>query len=259
MNRPEITILLPGIRKHRWDMMYDSICESTKRSFELIICGPYSLTEKLQSLKNVKYVKDFGSPMRASNIAALLAEGKLITWISDDSLLIENSLDQNIDLLYNMGNNDRSVVVAKYYEGKDGTHKPLQPDNYFKVNGAPCTASPMIPSYWWIFNVAIMHTSFFNELGGWDCGFEACPMGHTDMAIRAQAMGANVVMSNYPLLDCDHDQSDHKPIEVAQLGRDEPKFQRRYRNPNWVHREKCIDINNWKDAPIIWKERFENE
>lgn len=256
MGKPEITILLPGIRQHRWDAMYDSICKSTKRSFELIICGPYGLTDKLQGLKNVKYVKDFGSPVRASNIAALLTEGKYVTWIADDANLIPDALDHNIDLLENMGNDIKNVVVAKYYEGRDGTHKPLQPDIYFKIGGSSWSHSRFVPADFWLFNVAVMHTEFFNELGGWDCSYEGTWYSHTDMAIRAQTIGANVVMSNYPLLDCDHSQDDHLPIEDAQTNYDKPYYFSIYGSPDWRFYDLRMVNKTWKDSDPVWKKRF---
>lgn len=262
MNKPEISIILPGIRRENWDKVYDSIQTSTKRSFELILCGPYPLTEKLQNLANVKYVKDFGSPSRASNIAAELCEGKLITWIGDDAVLLPDALDKNIDLLYSMGSVDTdhknytNVIVAKYFEGMSGTQKPLQPDEYFKINGADCTRSQFISNDWWIFNVAIIYREFFEELGGWDCNFEHLAMANIDIAVRAQFLGANVKMSSYPLLDCDHGQPDHMPIEIGQTTHDEPLFQSIYRNPEWPKNAMKLNIKNWKNAPSIWTRRF---
>ena len=74
----DLTVLVPAIRKERWVDMYNSIKSSTKRNFELIIVGPYSLPEELQRMVNVKYIKDYGNPVRASQIGSLIAEGKYI-------------------------------------------------------------------------------------------------------------------------------------------------------------------------------------
>jgi hypothetical protein len=261
MDKPELSIVLPAIRQERWDAVYDSIVEATKRSFELIICSPLPLTAKLQALPNVKYVKDLGSPMRASNIAAMLAEGKLITWIADDAILLPESLDKNIDLLYAMGEGHKNVVMIKYFEGKNGTTKPELPDSYFYINNSG-NASPHLDSSWVLFNHVIMYRQFFDELGGWDCSFEACPMGHNDFAVRAQAIGAEVKISPYPCLDCDHMEGgtgDHMAIYVCQTLSDQPKYQTRYRNPNWREENPLrFDINNWKSAPSIWTRRFKN-
>ena len=103
MSKPEISIILPGIRRELWDRFYESISISTKRTFELIIVGPYPLTEKLESLTNVKYVKDFGSPVRASNIAASICEGKVINVSSVDLKRLNATRDrkvQKIELLF---------------------------------------------------------------------------------------------------------------------------------------------------------------
>lgn len=259
--KPEISIILPAIRRENWDDMYDSILMSTSKSFELIICGPYPLTDKLQKLQNVKYIKDFGSPTRASAIASLLAEGKLITWITDDALLMPDALNLAVNTLYSMGDDHKNVVLTKYLEGSNGTQKTHQPDYYYKLNGRPgfrpCTYSPYISDDWWIFNTALMYRSFFEELGGLDCNFEHAAMADSDFAIRAQQAGANVKITQILMYDCDHGQADHKPIEIAQVQFDEPRIQKKYRDPEWKEKlEVNININNWKNFPTVWERRF---
>jgi len=261
MDKPEISIILPAIRQENWDALYDSIVMSTSRRFELIICGPYALTAKLQQLRNVKYVKDFGSPTRASAIASLLAEGKLITWLTDDAILLPRSLDLAISTLYSMGSDYKNVILSKYLEGAVGTHKTHQPDYYYKLNGKPgfrpCTYSQHLPDEWLIFNTAIMYREFFEELGGLDCNFEHAAMADSDFAIRAQSAGANVKLTQIIMYDCDHGQADHKPIEIAQVQFDEPLIQGKYRDPAWRQKlETHIDLNNWKNFPIVWDRRF---
>lgn len=170
--KPEISITMGGIRPERWEKVYDSIVRSTHRTFELIIVGPYGLTPALQEKRNVKYVKDFGSPMRAYNIAAELAEGKVITWHADDGLFFDEALDEGVDLLYSMGDNEKNVVIAKYFEGQNYSGADAHPDAYYKLcNAYP--RSPYIPVDWWIFNIAIMHRSFYERLGGFDCKFQS--------------------------------------------------------------------------------------
>ena len=256
MHKPEISIICPSIRPDNLDAIYDSILSSTKHSFELIVAGPYPLSTKLQGLKNVKYVKDFGSGVRASQIAATMAEGELMVHTADDALFLPNALDENIGLLTSMGNDGKNVVVAKYYEGQNGTEKVLQPDDYFKIKGSTWTASKFISDSYWLFNVAIMHRSWFEELGGWDCSFEGTFYSHVDLAIRAQFAGSNVKMSEFPLLDCDHSQADHSPIEIAQTNFDKPLYFRKYGNPGWVMHPMNINLDNWKDSDTVWSKRF---
>lgn len=255
--KPEISIIIPGIRVNNWLNVFDSIVKSTQRTFEVIFCGPYTPPEDLLALPNVKFVRDFGSPTRAQQIAATLAEGELITWSADDALFIPDALDSNINiLLHAMEKKKTNVVVAKYFEGVNGTQKPLQNDDYFKLHGSTWTASPFIPKTWWLFNVGVMYRSFFEELGGWDCEYEGTFYSHADMAVRAQFLGATVRMSSTPMLDCDHSQPDHPPIESAQVTHDKPLYFQKYLSPTWSYGDLRLDINNWKKAPTKWTRRF---
>ena len=253
MNKPDISIIIPGIRNSNWLNVFDSIVSSTKRTFEVIFCGPYLPDIDLACINTFKYIKDLGSPARASQIAAQSAEGKYLMWSADDALFLDDALDKNIDLLESMGNDIGNVVVAKYYEGINGTEKILQPDDYFKVKGSTWTHSPFVPEHYWLFNVAIMHRMWFETLGGWDCSFEGTFYTHTDLAIRAQSSNSIVKMSDYPLLNCDHNQSDHFPIENAQINNDKPLYFKKYGNPNWVMKERFIAMDNWKEIESVWK------
>jgi len=261
LDKPEISLILPSIRPDRLEGLYESILKSTNRSFELIVAGPYPLPPALQDIKNIKYVKDYGSPVRASNVAASLCEGEVYTWLADDCIMFEDSLDKCMDIFYEMGDSKNNVLVAKYFEGEMGSQErtSLQPDSYFKIINTPAS-SPHLPKDWWLFNIAFMRASFFEKLGGWDASYEGTWASHADMAIRAQFAGANVKMADVPLFVCDHmpgGTADHMPIFICQHQHDEPLLHQRYRDPQWTlnlpHRMK---IDNWKNAPIIWKRRF---
>lgn len=261
MQKPSLSIILPAIRQNKWNNLYDSIAKSIHREFELIICGPYELTSYLQNKKNVKYIKDFGSPTRASMIAASVAEGKYITWLADDAILLPDALEAALTVLESMGDNEKNVVCTKYLEGVNGTSKISQPDYYYMINGRPgfrpCTYSEHLPDNWLIFNTAIMHRSYFEKLGGLDCVYQHAAMADTDLAIRAQLDGAIVKLTQITLYDCDHGQPDHKPIEIAQLGFDEPYIQNKFRNSEWKKNLTInIDFSNWKNYPSIWDKRF---
>lgn len=262
MSKPEISIIMPGIRNNKWDAVYDSILESTKRDFELIICGPYPLSERLQKEKNVKYVKDWGSSVRASNIASLLCEGKLVTWTADDALFFKDSLDKNIDLLYSMPENIKNVILCKYFEGDDlSDNSPLTKDIYYKINNTS-NGSPYFNNDWYIFNSAIFYREFYEFLGGLDSLYQATAIADNDLAVRAQFMGAITKMTNVPLYKCEHminDTGDHGPIFYCQHQEDEPNFHNKYRRPEWVNGKQTLDLlNNWKTSPSVWKTRFKD-
>lgn len=261
--KPELSIILPSIRAERLEPLYDSLVKSTECNFELVICGPYALPQSLQERTNVKYAKDYGSPVRASNIAASLCEGSVYTWVADDCLFFEGTLDKCLKEHRSMGEDKKNVLVAKYYEGQIGSQEreTLQPDNYFKVGATPAS-SPLVPADWWLFNIAFVHQELFNFLGGWDCEFEGTWASHADMAIRAQQFGATVKMAQIPLFTCDHmpgGTGDHMPIFECQTQHDEPLLQSRYRNPNWTARPARIQLDNWKKSQAVWSRRFKEE
>lgn len=252
---PEISIILPSIRSDKLSRVYESITNSTKRTFELIVIGPSPLPQELVGSPEIIYLSSFSAPIVASQAGAELARGKIFLWSADDAIFLPDALDKNIDLLYSKGNSEKNVVVAKYFEGIDGSQKPLQPDKYFTINGSSWTSSPHVSDDWWIFNVAIMYRSYFEELGGWDCGYQSCPLSHTNLAIRAYLDGASVSMSDYPLLDCDHSQPDHLPIETSMIYHDAPRYNSQFKASN-INTPIKISFDNWKNEPIIWDKRF---
>ena len=248
---------MPAIRPENWEKVYESIVKSTKRKFELIIGSPYDLPASLSSRKNVKIVKDWGSPIRANQIATLLAEGKyLFPTLSDDSLFIEGAIDENLNLLESLGSSHKNVVVAKYSESSNYAFPTrYQGDEYYKLINAYQTDPRFVDKDWWIYNTVFFHASYFFQIGGFDCSFQSCPYSFADLAIRCQYDGANTVMSSHPIIMCDHGQSDHRPIEISQVYEDAPIFRGRYSKPIDGSRIN-LDVMNWKSAPSVWRHRF---
>lgn len=256
MNNPEISIALPSIRPQNLPKVYESILRSTKRTFEMVVVSPFPLPEELKLVSNVKHFVDFGSPVRCNQLAMILSEGKYLYHHSDDGYFFPDALDKNIDLLESMGGDDSNVVVGKYSESKDLSHKErYQDDDYYRiVNAYPCNKE-FIPNDWFIFNVALMYQSFFNRLGGFDCSFQCTACAHGDFSIRAYNFGAKVQLSQIPFIMADHDQSDHYTIEFTQGNYDIPRFRDKHKGPLSLLTS-CVDINNWKNAEQIWSKRF---
>lgn len=249
-DKPVLSIILPSIRNYNWNKVIDSIENNCKCSWELIICGPFPN----QQTNNIKIIEDFGSPTRASQIAATLAEGKIITWTADDGVYINDGLTKAVDLMMEKEKVvPCPVVTAKYTEG-DGI---IHPDSYYKlVNAYP--NCPCIDRSWWILNVGFLFRDDFFELGGWDCKYECCPLAHADLAVRAQGAGLPVYMlnSNEAILECSHTPGttgDHAPVHFGQTEHDEGEYRNHYNKgiiqPN-------IPLSNWRNSPAIWKRRF---
>ena len=257
MTKPELSIIMPAIRRDNWIKVYESIQNSTSRNFELIIGSPYDLPAELRGYKNIKIVKDWGSPTRASQIASLLIEGKYVfPTFSDDSFFIKDAIDQNLSLLISLGESIQNVVVAKYSESQNySAPTRYQDDDYYKLANAYKTDARLVSKDWWIYNTVFMHSEYFLEMGGFDCRFQACPYSHADLAIRCQSDGSNTIMSQYPIIMCDHNQSDHMPIEISQVYEDAPIFNSKYSKEIDKTKNK-INLMNWKSAPSVWGHRF---
>ena len=65
MPKPELSLLMPGIRPERWKDVFESIHEGTKKSFELIIVSPYPLPEELTKYKNIKALANWAKDIWA--------------------------------------------------------------------------------------------------------------------------------------------------------------------------------------------------
>lgn len=247
----DISIIIPGIRPDRWWNIYESIKKSTKRNFELIICGPYNPPEEFRNIKNFKYIKDWGSPVRASCIAFDVSEGDLITWSADDALFFEGALDKYIDEQNAFG----GIICGKYIEGANGTNKVIQPNSYFTLNGSTWTNSSHFRDDWYLFNVGVIPKAIFNYLGGWDCSYEVAFYSYTDMAATAYLKNIPVKFIETLLLDCDHmpaSTGDHGPIELAQTHYDLPLFKSRYA----AYVMPQIFRKSWRESPNVWSKRF---
>jgi len=259
--KPELSVILPSIRVERLPNFYQTMLKSTTRSFELVIVGPYAMPAELEQYKNIKYVRDFGSANRAQSISFSLCEGELVVSLCDDGIMLDGTIDKHIDMLREMGPDPKNVVVGKYREGPVGSQdrETHHDDLYFSINGGP-GASQYIPNDWWLFNLAFMHRSFMEELGGFDSKFEGTWCAHTDLAIRAQASGAIVKMSGIDCMLCDHmpgTTGDHLPIHECQTFSDVPLLNKIYRDPYWrQNRKLSMDKDDWKKEEIVWKRRF---
>ena len=250
-----VSIVLPSIRDYKLDKVYWSLKQScTQENFELIIVGPTPPKDSLLTNLNIKYIKDFGSPVRASQIGALLASGKYITFGADDATYIDGAFDKVLNHLesYKYKDYTHNIVVTNYTEGGN-----LLSNDVLRLNIAYPKVL-LIPDNWYIFNSAFLHTSFFKQMGGYDCIFETCPIAHADLAARCQRAGAKVDLLNIPISHCEHmpgTSGDHAPIHWGQLLHDEPLYKEIYNKEENIHRT-VIDFDNWKGSPEKWARRF---
>jgi len=255
MTKPVLSIMMPAIRPNNWDAVYESIVNAVSVPFELIIVGPYALTPKLEPFPNIKYVKDFGNPVRAHNIASLLVEGQYLTWVPDDGLFVPKILDTMLHELSTMPPNVKNIVIARYTEAGHEFDK-----KFFNINSDGVTGGPYVSDNWYLLSQPVIDTGFYLSLGGFDCQFESLPPACNDFSIRAQRGGAIVKLVDQVALHCTHmsgHAGDHGPMHDAQMLVDTPLYNSINVNPELADRV-VVDIDGWKNVPSVWERRFGN-
>jgi hypothetical protein len=254
----DVSIVMPAIRVPNWDKMYDSIVASCKNySYELIMCGPFPLTEKLAALPNVKMIIDNGSPSRCAQRAAIAAEGRLLAHLVDDALFVDDALDQAVEL-YDKVCTRKDVINLRYTEGQNYGGTPMHP-NYWNVSHHPPLCLAGVPRHYIFACHHLIDTEYFKELGGYDCTYEYQNYNLHDLMFRVQYNGGRVYPSMTEVTNCDHYPNgivDHGAIEAAHFNHDEPLFRQMFSVPDVLASRIHIPLNNWENTPEVWNRRF---
>lgn len=254
---PLLSVLVPSIRKNRLQDLYDSITESCKYTFEMIVIGPYGLPDSLNSAINVKFVQDWGSPIRAQQIGLLHCKGTWVTWAADDGKFMPDAINESFAILEEQCVNNITLIMGKYLEG-EGDNEHMRDDRYYELARHLASFSPWLPAHYLMLNVGIVPLLLLLQMGGWDCQFEACPMAYNDLAIRLQNNGCQFIIQDKLMFKCDHsplDAGDHGPIHYAQKEHDEPLFKDIYSRQSSINRI-SIDFASWMRSPERWERRF---
>jgi hypothetical protein len=257
-----VSIIMPAIRTPKWDRLYDSIETSCKKySFEVVLCGPFELTEKLSRLPNVRHIKDYGSPSRCAQIAVKNATGKLIIHSVDDAIFIEDSLDLAISE-YEQKCTKKDVINLRYTEGLEYKGAEM-PDDYWRAWHHPTLRLPSIPVDYRLAIHHLINREYFIEMGGYDCRYEYQNMNLHDFAFRIQHLGGKIFDSSVRITDCDfYPQGivDHKAIEEAFNLNDYPLFVRMYSRENALDmRINEVKFDNYLNTSPIWNRRFKKD
>lgn len=246
----KLSILVPGIRPQNWRKLYDS-CQYD--DFEMIFVGPHS-DDDVTNLSNVKFIEDWGNPVRAMNIALITAEGEYIHWEADDAHFLANQPNQAIEEAEKLPFGE--IITSKYLEG-GGTN--MLDDSYYRIKASLNCDNLFLNGDDYILNTGFIPRYLAIAAGGWDSvNFETLFFSHLDLAVRLQKTNFKLVLSNEAVAHCDHmpgTSGDHAPIHFAHIEHDEPRFREIYSNENSVERG-SINIDNWKLSPEVWKRRF---
>jgi hypothetical protein len=250
-----LSIILPGIRPHKWLALYQSISNATTiTDYEVVIVSPYDLPPELADKDNIRLVKDKGCPTRCSQLGLLHSQGEYVTWAADDgvyspTLAIDNGFAARPQ-------DHKGVVSLRYGEGTANKKFGIDHVKWWRMQHHKILRNlPYIPNHYIIVMIALIRRDYFVEVGGWDCRFEQMGISNLDLAIRLQNDGANVVLGGPKLFHFAHEinNEEHKPIEDAHNFNDLPLLNKTYSEE--ANRGR-VDFDNWKQAQAVWTRRF---
>lgn len=252
----ELSMLVPSIRPNNLNKLYDSVEKSFSHSFEFIVVGPYGLPDELKNKDNIRFIEDYGPPMRAQQLALVNCSGRFLSYGADDGEFLPGALDIAYNTLKDL--DKKNLVMGKYQEG-ERKNNHMEENDYYILNNHVQSNCFFIPENTWMLNVGLMPTEIIKELGGWDCAsFHCCPCAYNDMSVRLQKYGVKYHIQDSLMFTCSHMPGltgDHAPIHNIQTQRDQPMFYEIYNHP-YFSKRLSIDINNWKKAPARWSARF---
>lgn len=253
-----LSVVVPSIRPGNLKRLYESVQKAYTGEFEFIVISPYPMPKYFADKNNVKCIVDYGSPVRAQQIGIVNATGEYVLWgMADDGYLFPGTVDLALKSLEN--EDYRTLVIGKYYEGSENPF--MNSRKYYQINTHDGSRSKFILNDCLMFMVGVIPTKLLKEVGGLDCEkFEALPMAFNDISVRLSNMDCKFIFQEEIMFRCSHmpgHLGDHKPIHEAQINRDQPMFLKIYNDQSSLNRV-SIDINNWKNAPERWAERFGN-
>lgn len=262
----KLSILVPSIRPQNLAKLYNSIKTAFSGEFEMIVASPYDLPEDLR-FDNVKLIRTFRAPLAAQQEALCSAEGEYISWAADDGYYLPGSIDRAFELIndhiQDTGPEEfehKILVMGKYQEG-DRVNDHMEKDEYYILNNHHGSQAMFLPEKTWMLNCGIVSRKILLELGGWDSkNFWACPIGYNDLAIRLQKYGCKFIIQQEMMFTCSHmpgETGDHAPLHIIQTRRDEPMYKEIYNHP-YFSKRLAIDIDNWKQTPERFENRFGN-
>lgn len=250
----KLSMCLAGIRPKFWKNVYDSaLLSCSKYSFEIIFIGPYDLPEELQGINNIKYVKEFGNPVRASQRGVTYCSGELLCFPCDDGVFIEDGLNQAIELWDKVAKREDGMV-HRYREGA-GMTAPSFPMEYWNANHH--LRGIGFEDHWKIAPQPMMNLEYYKELGGVDClNFECMAFATWRLCYVIQKLGGIFHISPTEIMNADNygtTNVDHAPIYYGQTQHDHPRFIEMQNNTNLPLK---VDFNAWEKLPEKWSRRW---
>ncbi len=269
----DISLCLAGIRPQYWTNLYNSAKKACKNySWELVVISPFKLPTELENKFNIKFIREFGNPVRATQRGISECEGLFTTLPCDDGFFTENSLDLALDLMKTK-NSKKESLVCRYKEGSgymnDPDKAPSFPISYWNMNHH--LNIPGTQPDWKIAPQPMVNTEYLKSIGGFDCyNFEAMSMATWDICCRIYRDGGSFDLSPTEIMIANNVGAHgfeseeekkiggHSAIYHAQVDHDYPRFMQMQSN-EYLRTRIHIDFDAWKSVPEVWNRRWGNK
>jgi hypothetical protein len=250
-----LSVIIPGIRNSNWENIFNQLEKSVgKYTFELICVGPYFPPQNLENNKNFRYIRDFGNPSRCFQIGSNFINSDYICWVPDDSIILENSLQNCLDFMYEQSKKE-DCMCLKYSEGIGHTGNQDKDESYWISSTHEDQRLPQIDPNWKIAPLFLCNSETFCDLGGVDCRFEHLNLNTHDFMYRIQKLGGTIHGSPCKILSVDWNPG-QDVITQAHFENDVPLLKEMYDSDEFPRI--VINIDNWKVSPSVWQRRFKN-
>jgi hypothetical protein len=250
----DISIIVPAIRTHLWERLYNSLELSLpSHSWELLIGSPFDLPDSLAEKENIVYLKTYDRVGVVIQKLSLLASGDLVAHGVDDAIYVSGALSRACDFCHETCDS-HDVVGLTYVEN---TNNMTSADKWAVKNLPEFRDLKYVDVNWSVCVQPLMSLDYFKFLGGFDCRFLYSNHSHIDLSFRACKAGGSIKFPPFTVSYADHmpeRSGDHGPIHDAQTLIDEPAFNQLWNKP----RRAIIDYDNYKQFEGPWK-RFSKE
>lgn len=255
----DISFLVPTIRPNNLpDFMLSLERSCMNYNWEVVFISPFDRPKSLKEYGGIiKWVKDFGSPSRCSQIGLFECVGKLVAHTVDDAIFFPGALDECVDL-YNKKCGKKDVINMRYIEGPNFSGSKVS-DQWWFAHYHEQLRLPGVKKEWKISLHHMLSLDYLMELGGYDCRFNHMNFNLHDLMFRIQHDGGKIIDSPNFVTNCNQfatDTVDHAPIFNSHNEHDLPLFTNLYSDSKAVEKRVKIDVNNWAEEPAIWDRRF---
>lgn len=265
----ELSMCLASIRPQYLKNVYETALKACKRySWELIVISPFDLPSDLVGIENIKHIKEFGNPVRATMAGMAACEGKITITPCDDGYFAPDSLDQSIDLWNSINcglSEHKNCIVCKYREGEGfmNTGGESFPIEYWNMNYH--LNVPHTEPHWKIAPQPMIGLDYLKKIGGFCNEFECMSFACWDICCRIQRDGGVFHLSPTEIMIANNVGAyGSESEEEAKIGGHSAIF-----NAHSVDYNKFFEINSknrininfddWKKIPNVWHRRWGNK